>query len=115
PNAIRVPESEIARAHREADPAFLALMRRVIDNIRAYQEHIRQRDPAPLVRDGRKLGVRYTPIERVGVYVPGGRALYPSTMLMTVVPAQCAGVKEIAIASPPSGGRVNDMALALAA
>jgi histidinol dehydrogenase len=113
--AIRVPESEIARAHREADPAFLALMRRVIDNIRAYQEHIRHRDPAPLVRGGRKLGVRYTPIERVGVYVPGGRALYPSTVLMTVVPAQCAGVKEIVIASPPSGGRVNDMALALAA
>jgi histidinol dehydrogenase len=112
--AIRVPEAEIERAHRAADPAFLSLMRRVIDNIRAYQEHIRHRDPEPLVRGGRKLGVRYTPIERVGVYVPGGRALYPSTVLMTVVPAQCAGVTDIAIASPPSGGRISDMALALA-
>jgi histidinol dehydrogenase len=114
PDAIRVPEAEIARAHREADPEFLALMRRVIANIRAYQEHIRHRDPEPLVRGGRKLGVRYTPIDRVGVYVPGGRALYPSTVLMTVVPAQVAGVREIAIASPPSGGRITDLALALA-
>jgi histidinol dehydrogenase len=115
PAQIRVPEAEIARAHREADPAFLALMRRVIASIREYQEHIRHRDPAPLVRGGRKLGVRYTPIDRVGVYVPGGRALYPSTVLMTVVPAQVAGVREIVMASPPTGGRINDMALALAA
>ena len=112
---IRVAPSEIARAHREADPEFLALMRRVISNIRAYQEHIRHRDPEPLVRGGRKLGVRYTPIDRVGVYVPGGRALYPSTVLMTVVPAQVAGVREIVMASPPTGGRIDDMALALAA
>jgi histidinol dehydrogenase len=114
PETIRVPEAEIARARREADPAFLTLMRRVIANIRAYQEHIRHRDPQPLVRDGRRLGVRYTPIERVGVYVPGGRALYPSTVLMTVVPAQVAGVREIVIASPPTAGRISDMALALA-
>jgi histidinol dehydrogenase len=114
-HAIRVPAAEIARAHRAADPQFLALMRRVIDNIRAYQQHILHRDPPPLVRGGRKLGVRYTPIERVGVYVPGGRALYPSTVLMTVVPAQCAGVEDIVIASPPSGGQISDMALALAA
>jgi histidinol dehydrogenase len=86
----------------------------VIANIREYQNHIRHRDPEPLLRGGRKLGVRYTPIERVGVYVPGGRALYPSTVLMTVVPAQCAGVQEIAIASPPTGGKISDMALALA-
>lgn len=114
PESIRVPEAEITRAHREADPEFLALMRRAIANIRDYQEHIRHRDPAPLVRGGRKLGVRYTPIERVGVYVPGGRALYPSTVLMTVVPAQVAGVREIVMASPPTGGRITDMALALA-
>jgi histidinol dehydrogenase len=112
---IRVSPEEIARAHRDADPQFLALMRRVIANIRAYQEHIRHRDPEPLVRGGRKLGVRYTPIDRVGVYVPGGRALYPSTVLMTVVPAQVAGVREIVMASPPTGGRIDDMALALAA
>ena len=114
PDTIRVPESEIARAQREADPEFLALMRRVIANIREYQEHIKLRDPEPPPRAGRRLGVRYTPIERVGVYVPGGRALYPSTVLMTVVPAQVAGVREIVMASPPTGGRISDMALALA-
>src|SRR5688500_7952464 len=57
PDAIRVPEAEIARAHREADPEFMALVRRVAENIRVYQEHIRHRDPAPLVRGGRRLGV----------------------------------------------------------
>jgi histidinol dehydrogenase len=114
PQAIRVPAEDIARARREADPLFLDLMRRVIENIRAYQAHIRHRDPPPLVRGGRKLGVRYTPVDRVGVYVPGGRALYPSTVLMTVVPAQAAGVREIVIASPPTGGCISDLALALA-
>lgn len=115
PDGIRVPREEIARAHRAADPAFLQLMRRAIENIRSYQEHILHRDPEPLVRGGRKLGVRYTPMDRVGVYVPGGRALYPSAVLMTVVPAQVAGVKEIVMASPPTGGAISDMALALAA
>ncbi|MET0391385.1 MAG: histidinol dehydrogenase, partial [Polyangiales bacterium] len=113
-STIRVPAEEIARAQREADPAFIGLMRRAITNIRSYQQQIKHRDPEPLVRDGRKLGVRYTPIDRVGVYVPGGRALYPSTVLMTVVPAQVAGVREIVMASPPTGGHITDMALALA-
>jgi histidinol dehydrogenase len=114
PDAIRVPEDAIAAAHAKADPAFLSLVRNAAANIRAYQEHIRHRDPEPLVRGGRKLGARYTPIDRVGVYVPGGRALYPSTVLMTVVPAQAAGVPEIVIASPPTGGEVSDLVLALA-
>lgn len=111
---LRVPQAEIERAHRAADPGFLALIRGIARDIRAYQDHIRVRDPEPLVRAGRKLGVRYTPLERVGVYVPGGRALYPSTVLMTVVPAQAAGVREIVMASPATGGKVNDLALALA-
>ncbi|MDD9970534.1 MAG: histidinol dehydrogenase [Myxococcales bacterium] len=114
PDSVRVSTSKLEQAHREAEPAFLDLIRRAADNIRTYQEHIRHRDPAPLVRKGRKLGVRYTPIERVGVYVPGGRALYPSTVLMTVVPAQVAGVEEIVMASPPTGGAIHPMALALA-
>jgi len=114
PDALRVPEERIARAHAEASPDFLALMRQAIDNIRAYQEHILVEAPPPLDRAGRRLGVRYTPIERVAVYVPGGKALYPSTVLMTVVPAQVAGVEEIVMVSPPTGGEINDMALALA-
>jgi histidinol dehydrogenase len=115
PKALFVPKAEIERAHRAADPSFIALIRRIARDIRSYQEHIRVRDPEPLVRGGRKLGVRYTPIDRVGVYVPGGRALYPSTVLMTIVPAQAAGVREIVMASPATGGAVSDLALALAA
>jgi len=112
---LRVPNETLQEAHANCDPEFLALMRRAIANIREYQEHILVRAPAPLVRGGRVLGVRYTPIDRVGVYVPGGRALYPSTVLMTVVPAQVAKVREIVMVSPPTGGDINPMALAIAA
>ncbi len=114
-NELRVPEEKLKEAHANCDPEFMALMRRAIANIREYQEHIMVRAPAPLVRGGRVLGVRYTPIDRVGVYVPGGRALYPSTVLMTVVPAQVARVREIVMVSPPTGGDINPMALAIAA
>lgn len=115
PETLRVPTETIAAAHAAAEPSFLQLIRRVIANIREYQESILLKSPPPLKRGGRELGVRYTPIDRVGVYVPGGRAVYPSTVLMTVVPAQVAGVKEIALASPPkSDGEVNSMVLALA-
>ncbi len=113
--ALRVPGDKIASVHRQAQPEFLSLMRRAIKNIREYQQHIKISAPAPLRRGGRSLGVRYTPIERVGLYVPGGKALYPSTVLMTAVPAQVAGVKEIVMVSPPNtDGDINPMVLALA-
>ncbi len=115
PDSLRVPVERLAQAHQDADPEFLRLIRGAIANIREYQEHIRLRAPEPLVRGGRVLGIRYTPMDRVGVYVPGGRALYPSTVLMTVVPAQVAGVKDVVLASPPSGGDISPMAMALAA
>ena len=115
PKTLRVPPAAIGAATAAASPKFLALARRVIANIREYQEHILIRPPAPLLRGGRELGVRYTPVDSVGVYVPGGRAVYPSTMLMTIVPARVAGVRRIAIASPPNtAGEVNPMVLALA-
>ncbi len=114
PATLRVPQSQLDAAHAAADPRFLALMRQAISNIREYQQHILYQAPPPLLRGGRKLGVRYTPVERVAVYVPGGQALYPSTVLMTVVPAQVAGVREIVMVSPPTGGEINPMALALA-
>jgi len=117
--SIRVPAETIRRAHADmtkTDTAFLALVRRVAANIREYQQAILQPDPPPLRRGGRTLGVRYTPVSGVGVYVPGGRALYPSTVLMTVVPAQVAGVERIAMASPPTtAGDIHPMVLALAA
>ncbi len=115
PEQLRVPQEMLAAAHAQADQEFLQLVRRVIRNIREYQQHILIQAPPMLRRGGRELGVRYTPVDRVGVYVPGGRAFYPSTVLMTVVPALVAGVKEIALVSPPTcKGDVNPMVLALA-
>jgi histidinol dehydrogenase len=115
PATLRVPADVLKNAAAQADPEFLALMHKAIANIREYQEHILHRSPSDLVRGGRTLGVRYTPLDRVAVYVPGGQALYPSTVLMTVVPAQVAGVREIAMFSPPRGGELDPLALALAA
>jgi histidinol dehydrogenase len=114
PASLRVPRDVLERAHRAADAGLMGLVRRAAANVRAYQEHILWKSPEPLARDGRRLGVRYTPLRRVAVYVPGGRALYPSTVVMTVVPALVAGVREIAMFSPPTGGEIADLALALA-
>jgi len=112
---LRVSPADIGAAHAAADSEFLGLIRRVSANIREYQQSILHKAPPMLKRGGRTLGVRYTPIDRVGVYVPGGRALYPSTVLMTVVPAQVAGVREIAMLSPPTNnGDIHPMVLALA-
>jgi len=116
PDALRVPEKRILRSHEEVDPAFLQLIRGARRNIRQYQEAILWRDPSVVERDGRSLSLRYGPLDRVAVYVPGGRAFYPSTVLMTVIPAQVAGVSEIVMASPPtSQGEIHPEVLALAA
>lgn len=115
PKTLRVPAEALESARRSADPNSLALMRRAAENVREYQESIRVQDPPPLRRGGRVLAARYTPIERVGVYVPGGKAFYPSTVIMTVVPAQAAGVRSIAVASPPTGGAIGTQVLALLA
>ena len=114
PEQFRVPAEQIAAARAGADADFLDLIRRVATNIREYQESILLSDPPTLQRGSRELGVRYTPVDRVGIYVPGGRALYPSTVLMTVVPAQVAGVGEIAMLSPPTGGEIDPIVLAMA-
>jgi histidinol dehydrogenase len=113
-DGLHVPTAQIEQAWSAADPEFLTLVRAAAANIRAYQTQILQQAPAPLVRGGRSLGVRYRPLRRVAVYVPGGRALYPSTVLMTVVPALVAGVREIVMVTPPTGGQVHPLALALA-
>ncbi len=114
PQTLRVSAADLASAHASADPALMTVLRAARDNIQAYQEHIRHRDPEPLRRGGRTLGLRYTPMQRAAIYVPGGRALYPSTVLMTAVPALVAGVEEIVMVSPPSGGEIAPLALALA-
>ncbi len=115
PEDFLVTPEDLEKAHKKADASFLDLVRKTASNIREYQEHILIRPPSPLIRGKRKLSVRYTPVDKAAVYVPGGKAVYPSTVLMTVIPAQVAGVKEIVMASPPSEeGEINPMVLALA-
>ena len=115
PRTLFVPAGRIRAARAAMDKPFLSLVRRAAGNIRAYQRRILVTAPTPLRRAGRTLGVRYTPMDRVAVYVPGGKAAYPSTLLMTVVPAQVAGVGEIVLATPPGpDGAASLCVLALA-
>jgi histidinol dehydrogenase len=109
--ALRVPIDRIKAAHDAASPEFLASVRRIRDNIVLFQSGILHKDVSLQPKPGVVLEQRYTPLNRVGVCVPGGAAAYPSTVLMTAVPAQCAGVKEIAIVAPPTplGAYNSDM------
>jgi len=85
-----------------------------VDRIRAYHEHQNQDDWEYTDAIGMTLGQRITPLDRVGLYVPGGKAAYPSSVLMNAVPAQVAGVKEIVMVVPTPGGEINELVLAAA-
>jgi histidinol dehydrogenase len=104
---IRISADELAAAHRSADPQFLATVRRIRENILEFQKAILHRE-VELTRPGVTLRQRYVPLERVGVCVPGGAAAYPSTVLMTAVPAQAAGIQEIAAVAPPTKFGANN-------
>jgi len=114
PGALRVPPRTIEAAYSEADPAFIETVTRIRESVRAFQRQVLARPPAALARDGRRLRLLYRPLARVGVYVPGGRAFYPSSVLMTAVPALTAGVPEVAVACPPTAdGEVHPGVLAV--
>ena len=109
---IRVPREEIKKAHSNADPNYLAAIRRIRENIVEFQKSILHKD-VRIQRPGGWLAERYLPLDRIGICVPGGAAAYPSTLLMTAVPAQVAGVKEIAVMAPPTpNGAYNPSLLA---
>lgn len=113
PGRIRVAPVELAEAGRRADPAYLATIGRVLGNVLAYQKAILHRDIRLDRGPGVRLGLLYRPMRRVGVCIPGGAAAYPSSLLMTVVPAQAAGVAEVAVVVPPTRfGGFNDDILA---
>src|SRR5262249_18589968 len=112
-DTIRVPATELAHAHRAVEPEFLGSVRRIRDSILKFQRAILERDVKVDLGSGGYLRQRYLPLSRVGICVPGGAAAYPSTVLMTVVPAQAAGVKELAIVAPPTAfGAYNQHLLA---
>ena len=101
---LRVDEEESREAYRVVDEAFLTALRRARDNIRAFHEKQKRTSWIDLQPDGSLLGQIVRPLRRVGVYVPGGTAAYPSSVLMNVIPAQVAGVREIAMVTPPASG-----------
>ncbi len=111
PEQVRVSAAELAEAHAAAEPAFLELIRRVRQRLLAFQLGILHRDAVLQVADRHELRLRYRPLRRVGICVPGGAAAYPSTLLMTVCPARAAGVRELAVVMPPSpfGGFNRDL------
>ncbi len=98
--ALDVGADERAAALAALDPALRAALERAAEQIRWFHEHARPRDWTA-ERAGAVVGVRHRPLRRVGVYVPGGRGAYPSTVLMTVVPARVAGVGEVVLCTPP--------------
>lgn len=99
---LRVPAAELAAAHAAADPALLKSIERIAENVRQFQTAILHRDVTTTPRPGVELTQRYLPLRRVGVCIPGGAAAYPSSVIMTVVPAQVAGVEQIALVAPPT-------------
>ena len=99
---LRVKDDEIEYAYGKISIAFVKSIQRAITNIRTYQEHIRVCSPLPLKANGIMLDTRYIPLDSAGVYVPGGAASYPSTVLMNAIPAQVAGVERIVMTTPPA-------------
>ena len=98
---IRVTEEEIKEAYELADPELVKIIRKALENIKAYHEKQRQYSWFDSKPDGTMLGQKVTALQRVGVYVPGGKAVYPSSVLMNIVPAKVAGVEEIIKVTPP--------------
>jgi histidinol dehydrogenase len=113
-DTLRVTPSEMALSHASADPAFLETVRRVRQNILSFQLGLVHRDAVLNVAGRHELRLRYRPVRRAGILVPGSAAAYPSTLLMTVCPAQAAGVPELAVVMPPTpSGAYNKDLLAL--
>lgn len=97
-----VPPAAMAAAHAAVDRGFLDAVRRIADRVERFQRALLSRDVSVPLAGGGSLRQRYLPLDRVGVCVPGGAAAYPSTLLMTVVPARVAGVPEIVVVAPPT-------------
>ncbi|MFD1957057.1 histidinol dehydrogenase [Paenibacillus thailandensis] len=102
--SLRVTKQEIEAAYGQVDAAFLEAIREAAANIKSFHEKQKRNSWIDLQPDGTQLGQIMRPLKRVGVYVPGGKAAYPSSVLMNVIPAQVAGVPEIVMVTPPATG-----------
>lgn len=115
PDPLKIDPASLEEAYRSVDPSLMAIIRDAAGNIRRFHE--RQRQASWFVEDGDGviLGQRIMPLERVGLYVPGGQAFYPSSLLMNAIPAQVAGVTDIQLVSPPQAdGRPHVLVMATA-
>lgn len=99
---VKVTDEEIKKAYEQVDEKLLAVIRKAKENIRIYHEKQKQYSWFDSEENGILLGQKVTPLEKVGVYVPGGKAVYPSSVLMNVIPAKVAGVDHIIMCTPPS-------------
>lgn len=112
---IEVTDAEIKEAYTQVDASLLAIIRKAKDNISVYHEKQKQYSWFDSKPNGTMLGQKVTPLQKVGVYVPGGKAVYPSSVLMNVLPAKVAGVDEIIMVTPPGkDGKVNPNTLVAA-
>jgi histidinol dehydrogenase len=111
---IRVTSAEMREAGSRIPGDQLSAIRRSIAQVREYQSHIFPPTPPVLKRPGVELGMRFTPLDSAGLYFPGGKAAYPSSLIMLAVPAQAAGVHTIVVATPPSKYGRSDLVLAAA-
>ena len=115
PETIRVTEAEIEEAYKAVDASLLEVIRKALVNICSYHEKQRQNSWFTSTENGTMLGQKVTPLNRVGVYVPGGKAVYPSSVLMNIVPAKVAGVPHIVMTTPlGKDGKVNPSTLVAA-
>ncbi len=106
-DSLEVSRREIEEAYTKVDPALIQVMRKSAANIQAFHNMQRREDWFLEREDGAMLGQLYLPVENAGVYVPGGKAAYPSSVLMNIIPAKCAGVPNICVATPAMDGKVN--------
>ena len=113
--SLEVSKTEIERAYENADKEFVGILEEAAKNIRAFHEKQKREGFSLKKENGVVIGQKITPIERAGLYVPGGTAAYPSTVLMDAIPAKIAGCKEIVMVTPPAkNGGVNPDILAAA-
>ncbi len=112
---VQVTREEITEAYQKVDQKLITVMKKSLENIRSYHEKQKQYSWFDSRPDGVLLGQKVTPLARAGVYVPGGKAAYPSSVLMNVLPAKVAGVEKIVMTTPCNKeGKVNPATLAAA-